>query len=87
VPVGELVAARTRSGKLVFNVPADHLAWTKSLAQVANYANRNAAAVRNTTDKELWLAGTASDITKTELRRLGWKIVERTESKILATYW
>ncbi len=85
VSVGQLAAARTKEGALVFNVPVDYMVWTESLAQlganIENVVNR----LPGITEKQLWVTGTLSPRARAEMEHMNWKVYERTEALVVAT--
>jgi hypothetical protein len=74
VPVGQLAAARTRAGHLVFALPLDYLAWSESMARVIEGTNRVVGHMPGIKEKQLWLAGSLSPMARRELEKRGWKI-------------
>ncbi len=82
-PFGGLVAARTRGGKLVFNVPLDHLVWTETMARFIEAANYRVNQLRWVKAKHLWVAGTVSPLALEQFTKRGWKIEERSEAGLL----
>ena len=85
VSVGQLAAARTQKGALVFNVPVDYIVWTEPLAQLVANTDAVANQVPGLTGKELWVTGSLSPRARTELKRLNWKVYENTEALLVAT--
>ncbi len=83
VPLGRFVAAHTGGGKLIFNVPLDHLVWTDTMAGFVGAASSRVDALRGVTSKELWVTGTVSPLAREELKKGSWKIQERTEARLL----
>lgn len=83
VPVGELTAAVTTTGVLVFNVPLDYLAWTRDIAMFGRWALRPAYDVKGVIDREIWFAGTVSAMARKELEARGWKVTDRAEARLL----
>jgi hypothetical protein len=83
VPVGQFVAAQTRSGALVLAVPLDYLVWTPSTARVAD-AFAAQAKKRKMRELQLWVGGTMSATSRMELQRQGWIVHELSEEQLLA---
>lgn len=67
----------TKNGTIVLPVPIDHVVWTRRLAgfsdSILDLSKKN---VGVTTGKEIWLAGTASELTKKNFEERGWIIKE-----------
>lgn len=82
VPVGQLAAARTREGHIVFAVPLDYLAWSESMARVIDGANRLVGQMPGIKEKQLWLGGSLSPMARRGLEKRAWKIFERSESRL-----
>ncbi len=83
VSVGELAAARTADGRLVFNAPLDHLAWTESMARFVSAATRQVDAMPDVKAKHLWFTGSVSPLARKSLNRLGWKVHDNAEERLL----
>ncbi|MGH8647291.1 MAG: hypothetical protein ACREX4_23655 [Gammaproteobacteria bacterium] len=56
MPVGQIAAARTREGCVVFAVPLDYLVWSESMARVIDGTNRLVTRLPGIKKKQLWLA-------------------------------
>ncbi len=84
VSVGQLAAARTKSGALVFNVPVDYMIWTESLAQLAANTDNLAKQLPGLTEKQLWVTGMLSRRARAEMQRMNWKIYEGAEALVVA---
>jgi len=82
-PFGGLVAARTRGGKLVFNVPLDHLVWTKAMARFIEAANSHVNQLGWVKAKQMWVGGTVSPLALEQLVKRGWKIETQTETGLM----
>jgi hypothetical protein len=82
-PVGQFVAAQTRSGALVLAAPLDYLVWTPSAARVAD-AFAAQAKKRKMRELQLWVGGTMSETSRLELQRQGWTVHELSEEQLLA---
>ena len=59
VALGELAAARTGNGALVFCVPLDYLVWTEPMAQFITAANK-VIDEAGAQEKQLWVTGSLS---------------------------
>ena len=84
VSIGQLAAARTKSGALVFNVPVDYMVWTESLAQVAANTDNLAKQLPGLTEKQLWVTGMLSPRARAEMQRMNWKVYEGAEALVVA---
>ena len=73
--VGQLAAAVTGDGVMVFNVPLDHLIWTREMADFIKIGNENVNRL-GVKDKHLWVIGTVSLLARQQMEQLGWKIHE-----------
>jgi hypothetical protein len=73
-----LPAARTADGKLAICAGFESVYWTE---QVAEGARAIATAYREveTSERQVWLTGTASGRVHSELESLGWKLLERAD--------
>ncbi len=80
VPTGELTAGMSANGKLVFNVPLDHLVWTKDLAALASVVTRKTALMSEVKERHLWVTGTVSPLAKASLEQMGWTVHAGQES-------
>ena len=75
IPVGF-----TDDGTAAFLFAVDHVYWTDTIAEAAgNHAAQSGA----DSDSEIWLLGTASERTKTELDRLGFSVQENVASMMM----
>ncbi len=81
---GGLVGARTQSGRMIFNAPLDHLAWTPGIAGAMTAANEQ---IREITGDDqvgqLWLTGTVSELASENLASLGWEV--RSDAEFLVS--
>lgn len=82
VPVGSTSAGITKNGDIVFNVPLDHLLWTKGIAAVIRIATQNVASMKGVNERHVLLSGTASDLARESLQKMGWKIQENADAKL-----
>jgi len=82
VAVGSTSAAMTKNGDIVFNVPLDHLLWTKGIAAVIRVATQNVAMMEGVNERHLLLSGTASDLARESLGKMGWKVQENADAKL-----
>ena len=82
VTIGGLTTARTKSNKIVFNVPLDYMLWTKNLEAVANTITQQVSLMEGISGKEILVAGSMSPLAKKSIENLGWKVHEMTEKKL-----
>jgi hypothetical protein len=80
---GRFAAARTRDGKLVFNVPLDHLAWTENMAGFVDAAIHHTKSLPRVTEKHLWVTGSVSPLALKDLNKRGMLVHERSEGRLL----
>ncbi len=85
VGVGQLSAARTQKGVLVFNVPVDYIVWTEDLARLVANTDVAANQMPGLTEKQLWVTGSLSPRARAEMKRLNWKVYEFAEPLLVAT--
>ena len=83
VPLGRFAAARTISGRLVFNVPLDHLVWTETMAGFVDGANYHVKTLPRVTEKHLWVTGTVSSLARKELNKRGFQVHERSDASLM----
>src|SRR5262247_3637272 len=81
ISLGELAAARTGSGALVFCVPLDYLVWTEPMAKFITAANTVIDEV-GAQDKQLWVTGALSAAARKALESRGWQVQERSEARL-----
>ncbi|MGE3906410.1 MAG: hypothetical protein AB7F36_10680, partial [Reyranellaceae bacterium] len=82
VAFGEFVAARTNAGGIVFNVPVDHMVWTKWLADAVTRIDQSASTIAGVTEKRLVLVGTLTPLARKSLAAKGWQVTENAENLI-----
>ncbi len=82
---GRFAAARTRDGKLVFNVPLDYLAWTENMAGFIDAAISHTKTLPRVTEKHLWVTGSVSPLALKELNKRGMLVHDRREGRLLGT--
>ncbi|HEY7165987.1 MAG TPA: hypothetical protein VIB79_15570 [Candidatus Binatia bacterium] len=85
IAVGQLSAARTQKGALVFNVPVDYMVWTEPLAHLVANTDIVANQLPGLTEKQLWVTGGLSPRARAEMTRLKWKVYENAEPLLVAT--
>ncbi len=74
VQLGQAAAAKTRSGKLVFNVPLDYLLWTRGLAALGSVVTQNVALMKGVKERHLYVTGDLSPLAKSSMEKMGWVI-------------
>jgi hypothetical protein len=79
VAVGQISAAKAKNGDIIFNVPLDHLLWTKGIAAIVSIATQNVALMKGVNERHLLLSGTASKMARESLEKMGWKVGESNE--------
>ena len=82
IPIGKTSAGITKDGKLVFNVPLDHLLWTKNIAFLVSQINQKVTMMDDVKEKHLWISGNLSDLSRKSLQEMGWKIRENADSEL-----
>ncbi|MFB3090650.1 MAG: hypothetical protein ACE1ZG_04790, partial [Gammaproteobacteria bacterium] len=82
VAVGSTSAALTKNGDIIFNVPLDHLLWTKGISAIIRIATQNVALMKGVNERHLLLSGTASDLARKSLAKMGWKVQENADAKL-----
>jgi len=82
VPVGSTSAGMAKNGNIVFTVPLDHLLWTKGIAGVIRTATQNVAMMEGVNERHLLISGTASDLARESLQKMGWKVQENADAKL-----
>ena len=82
VSIGEISTARTKSGKIVFNVPLDYLIWTKNMAAVASIITQNVARMEGISGREIWVTGTMSPLARESISKMGWTVHDQAQSKL-----
>jgi|CXWL01.1.fsa_nt_gi hypothetical protein len=82
LPIGNISTARTKDGKIVFNVPLDHMVWTKNMAATASIITQTVSQMKGVTGRELWNTGSVSALAKESLEKMGWTVHEHAETKL-----
>jgi hypothetical protein len=82
---GGLTTALTADGALVLNLPLDYVVWTRNTARIARAVTEQARSAPGVTEKQLWITGELSPLTRRELERQGWKIHDRAEQRLLGS--
>ncbi|MGE0154028.1 MAG: hypothetical protein AB7R90_15540 [Reyranellaceae bacterium] len=82
VAFGEFVAARTAAGGIVFNVPVDHVVWTKWLSDAVARIDQAASSIPGVTEKRLVLVGSLTPLARSSLAAKGWQVTENAENLI-----
>ena len=81
VSLGELAAARTGSGALVFCAPLDYLVWTEPMAKFVTAGNK-VIDESGAKEKQLWVTGMLSAVARKEMESRGWKVQENSEARL-----
>src|SRR5215468_9743513 len=81
VSLGELAAARTGSGALVFCAPLDYLVWTEPMGRFITASNK-VIEQAGAKEKQLWVTGALSAVARNELENRGWKVQESSEERL-----
>jgi hypothetical protein len=79
VPLGQVSAGQTASGKLVFCAPLDYLLWTKGIANFAGVVTQEVS-LAGVRERHVMVTGTFSPFARTSLEKMGWKLHEKAES-------
>ncbi len=82
VTVGTVTTAKTRSGKIVFNVPLDYMLWTKGLSALAASVDSEVARMEGISGKEIVVTGSMSPLARESIEKMGWVVVENAENKL-----
>jgi hypothetical protein len=81
--IGGLSAARVGDA-IIFVVPLDHLVWTETMGRFLAAANQKVKEVSAVTQKQLWVGGTMTARARQEVEKLGWKVEEQAEARLMA---
>jgi len=81
VSLGDLAAARTGTGAVVFCVPLDYLVWTEPMATFITAANKviDDAGAK---EKQLWVTGALSAEARKAMESRGWQVHEHSEASL-----
>jgi hypothetical protein len=82
ITIGQISAARTQDGNIVFTVPLDHLLWTQGVASLVGKETQEIALMKEVREKHLLLSGTASKQARQLLEKMGWMVQENADSSI-----
>lgn len=83
IPIGQLVAARVRDGGLLIVAPVDLLVWTDKFASFATDATDLIRRNYGPPSMQIWLGGRATDLARTSLTALGWKVEEGADTRLI----
>ena len=86
IAIGNISAGKTTDGKIVFNVPLDHLFWTKNLAAFASIVTQHVSQMEGVTGREFWNTGSLSPLAKESLEKMGWTVRENAETILSLNY-
>lgn len=84
IEIGAMVAGRTRNNAVVLITPVDYLLWTSTTAGVVERVEAELRARGDLGERRIWLER-ASDRSKQELEKRGWKVHESASEKLAAT--
>ena len=56
--------------------------WTKGIAGVIRTATQNVAMMEGANERHLLISGTASDLARESLAKMGWKVQENADAKL-----
>jgi hypothetical protein len=82
--ISQIAAARNGSGTGILCAPTDHLLWTDQVSGVAASASNHLDALPGINGKALFVAGSVSAETRTQMEQWGWKIVEQSSTALAA---
>jgi hypothetical protein len=80
---GNVIAARTRDGKVVVAVPVDYIVWTDSVANGTSTATAQLQASAGSAARELWVGGGLTPIARKEFEARGWKVFDKAAEKLI----
>jgi len=80
---GNVIAARTRDGKVVVAVPVDYIVWTNSVANGASTATAQLQASAGSAARELWVGGGLTPVARKEYEARGWKVFDKAADKLI----
>ena len=83
IPFGSVIASRSAKGKLIAAAPLDYMIWNIYNAEIFQAFDDFVERTPAIKDKELWLTGSLSPMTRTHLKESGWKIFEDSEKQLL----
>ncbi|GAB7081328.1 hypothetical protein JCM14635_30010 [Megalodesulfovibrio paquesii] len=78
VPVGQFIAAQTKSGKRLMCFPLDYLIWAPQVENLVRFFTEEARAA-HVSGLEIRLGGMASATARKQMVAQGWKVVELRE--------
>ena len=82
IAVGEISAAKSKDGNIVFNVPLDHMLWTNGVAAVVSVINQRVTLMEGINEKHVLVSGTVSKQSREGIEKMGWKIKENADSML-----
>ena len=77
VTIGEFSTARTKDGKIVFNVPLDYLLWTHGMSRAVSIITQRVNSLKGIKEKHIWITGGMSPLARSNIEKMGWTIQER----------
>lgn len=79
VPLGQVSAARTQKGNLVFCAPLDHMLWTRAISNFVSIVTQEVSA-QGINERHVYVTGTFSPMARTSLEKMGWKVHDKAEA-------
>jgi hypothetical protein len=76
-----VMIARTKDGRAIALLPADHIPWTERLDKGSRDLAERSRQELGATSLEIWLPGTVSPRAQQELKAVGWSVREKTFAK------
>jgi hypothetical protein len=73
---GSRALGESKSGKLVFIAPVDHLVWTRFIRDNFMAVNEFAESRTNLRGRVFWVGGTVSDTARKAISSEGWEVLE-----------
>ena len=80
---GNLVLAHGRDGRVVVNLPVDHLVLTETVAAALDRAETQFKSQPTPVVRELWLGGTITPRARQAFESRGWKVFEKAADKLI----
>lgn len=85
-PFGRILYARTMKGAAVLIIPADHVLWSRKVADAATWMQesmKKSKGQANSAGLQFWILGGFSKEAQAELQALGWKLHPDAQGKLL----
>jgi len=81
--VGGLVVAQTQGGNAFIPFPLDHGVWSAMASRVIGQVKQDYRSQGFNGTFDMWLAGTVSPLAKSNLKRLGFRVSENVDERIV----